>query len=253
MLDGHMPAAMLEQRVCEIGGQTIRYRVAGSGPPALLVHGLAGSTRWWEPVVPLLAPRLRLHLVDLPGFGSARGRPFVLGDAPSFLRTLGEQLGLERPHLVGHSLGGAVCARYAALWPEALGRLVLVAPAGLLERRHAAQYVLPLGAAVRHMRRAFLSVLVRDSLQAGALTLYRATRQLLADESMEDELSSIRASTLLLWGDRDPLVPSRLSERYLAVLPEARLRLVAGAGHVPMSDDPEAFTRAVLDFLGDTD
>jgi pimeloyl-ACP methyl ester carboxylesterase len=213
------------------------------------VHGLAGSTRWWEPVEPLLADRLRIHLVDLPGFGSARGRPFVLGDAPSFLRTLVEQLGLERPHLVGHSLGGAVCARYAALWPDAVGRLVLVAPAGLLERRHVAQYVMPLGASLRHLRPLFLSVVVRDSLRAGALTLYRATRQVLADDGLARELASIRSPTLLLWGERDALVPASLAARYVAVLPDVQVQLVSGAGHVLMSERPEEFSRAVREFL----
>jgi pimeloyl-ACP methyl ester carboxylesterase len=244
-----MPAVVLEQRVCEIGGERIRYRVAGAGPPALLVHGLAGSTRWWEPVVPLLAPHLRLHLVDLPGFGSARRRRFVLGDVPSFLRTLAEHLGLERPHLVGHSLGGAICARFAALWPDALERLVLVAPAGLVERRRVGQYALPLGLAARHLRPAFLSVVMRDSLRAGALTLYRAARQLLADDALAGQLWSIRTPTLLVWGDRDALVPPILARRYLDALPHARLALIPGAGHVPMADRPEAFSRAVLDFL----
>jgi len=74
---------VLEEQASEVGGVQVRYRVAGSGPPTVLVHGLAGSRRWWEPVVAQPATRLRVYLVDLPGFGSARGQTFVLGDAPS--------------------------------------------------------------------------------------------------------------------------------------------------------------------------
>ena len=229
----------------------MRYRVAGAGPPAVLVHGLAASWRWWEPVVEALAATLRIHLVDLPGFGSARGRAFVLADAPAFVRALIAQIGLERPHLVGHSLGGAVCARVAALWPETVDRLVLAAPAGVLERRRAIRYALPLAAAVRQARPRFLRVLLSDSLRAGLPTVYRAGAQLLADDELRDELASIAAPTLLLWGERDPLVPLALAAHYQRAIPVARLVVLEGAGHVSMVERPDAFARAVLDFVGE--
>ena len=158
-------------------------------------------------------------------------------------------MGLERPHLVGHSLGGAVCARVAALWPEEIGRLVLAAPAGLLERRRPEAYALPLAAALRHMRPAFLRVVLRDSLRAGLLTLHRAARQLLGDDALRDELASIAAPTLLLWGERDPLVPLRLADEYERSIPDARVVVLAGAGHVAMADRPAEFAHALLDFV----
>jgi pimeloyl-ACP methyl ester carboxylesterase len=240
---------VLEERTCNIDGSSVRYRVAGSGPATVLVHGLAGSWRWWEPVVAPLASRLRIYLVDLPGFGSARGQAFVLGDAPSYLRAALAAMGLERPHLVGHSLGGAVCARLAALWPQSVDRLVLAAPAGLLERRRVAQYALPLAAALRHARPAFLRVLLADTLRAGLLTLYRAGTQLLGDDALLDELSSITAPTMLVWGERDPLVPLRIADEYGRALPDARLVVLAGAGHVAMADRPAEFADALLDFV----
>jgi pimeloyl-ACP methyl ester carboxylesterase len=232
-----------------VGGAPVRYRVAGSGPPAVLVHGLGGSWRWWEPVVEPLAARLSVHLVDLPGFGSARRRSFVLADAPSYVRALIEEIGLERPHLVGHSLGGAVCARAAALWPHVVGRLVLAAPAGLLDRRHPVQYALPLAAALRHARPRFLRVAAADSLRAGVRTLYRAGTQLLGDDALRDELGSIAAPTLLVWGERDPLVPLHLAAEYEWAIQHTRLVVLSGAGHVAMADRPEEFARALLDFL----
>lgn len=240
---------MLEQRTCEIGGAPVRYHVAGSGPATVLVHGLAGSWRWWEPVVASLAARLRIYVVDLPGFGSAHGQPFVLGEAPSYLRALIAELGLERPNLVGHSLGGAVCARVAALWPHSVDRLVLAAPAGLLERRRVPQYALPLAAAARHMRPAFLRVVLADSLRAGLHTLYRAGTQLLGDNALGEELASISAPTLLLWGESDPLVPLSLADEYERAIPDAKLVVLAGAGHVAMADRPSEFADALLRFV----
>ena len=246
---GETSCDVLEERACEIGGITVHYRVAGSGHPAVLVHGLAGSWRWWKPVAEELAQHMQVYLVDLPGFGSARGRPFVLGDAPSYVRALLSEVGLERVTLVGHSLGGAVCARVAALWPDAVDRLVLVAPAGLLECRRPIQYAVPIAAALRHARPRFLRVAASDSLRAGLVTVYRAGTQLLDDDALRRELSSIQAPTLLLWGERDPIVRPRLAREYEGAITGAKLVVLAGAGHVPMSDQPDAFAAALLEFL----
>jgi pimeloyl-ACP methyl ester carboxylesterase len=238
-----------EERVCAVDGVPVRCRVAGDGPPTVFVHGLAGSSRWWDAVVTPLGQHLEIYLVDLPGFGTSRGRRFVLADAPGFVRAVTAQLGLDRVHLVGHSLGGAVCARVAARWPALVDRLVLAAPAGLLERRHPLQYVLPLGAAIRHARPTFLRMLAADALRAGVQTVYRAGTQLLADKTDRDELATVVAPTLLVWGERDPLVPLRLASDYERAIPGARLVVLAGAGHVPMSDRPEEFALAVAEFL----
>jgi pimeloyl-ACP methyl ester carboxylesterase len=240
---------VLEEEACEVGGVRVRYRVAGTGQPTVLVHGLAGSWRWWQPVIAQLASSLRVYLVDLPGFGSARSQTFVLGDAPSYVRAFIAQVGLERPNLVGYSLGGAVCARVAALWPQTVDRLVLAAPAGLLERRHPAHYALPLAAALRHARPGFLRVVLADSLRAGVLTLYHAATQLLGEDALRDELTSISAPTLLIWGEKDPLVPLRLAKEYERAIPGAELVVFPGVGHIAMAERPNEFAHAILDFM----
>src|SRR5436309_1903248 len=93
------------------------------------VHGLAGSPRWWRPVVPQLAERFDVRLVELPRFRFlSRVRP---SDAAAWLARWLDETGLERPVLVGHSLGGLICAQLAAREPDRLHRLVLVDPAGI--------------------------------------------------------------------------------------------------------------------------
>jgi pimeloyl-ACP methyl ester carboxylesterase len=137
----------------------------------------------------------------------------------------------------------------AALWPQTVDRLVLAAPAGLLERRHPAQYALPLAAALRHARPGFLRVVLADSLRAGVLTLYHAATRLLGEDALRDELASIRAPTLLIWGDRDPLVPLRLAREYERAVPHARLVVFPGVGHIAMAERPTEFAHAILDFI----
>jgi pimeloyl-ACP methyl ester carboxylesterase len=160
------------------------------------------------------------------------------------------ELGIHRAHLVGHSLGGAVVARLAARWPEKVDRLVLAAPAGPFERRRIVAYALPLLATARHAKPRFLRLLVTDAARAGATTLLRAGRELVGDDTLAHDLHAIRAPTLLVWGDHDPLVPVERAEEYRQAIPDARLVVVRGAGHVAMSDRPAEFAQTVLDFAG---
>ncbi|MBA3416015.1 MAG: alpha/beta fold hydrolase, partial [Chloroflexia bacterium] len=119
-----------EWRRIEIGGAGIAYRVVGAGPPVVLVHGLAGSGRWWERNVGPLSARFQVFVVDLPGFGGNRvGAPFALVETPALLAAWLDRLGLGRVAVVGHSMGGRVAAELAADAPERVARLVLVAAA----------------------------------------------------------------------------------------------------------------------------
>jgi pimeloyl-ACP methyl ester carboxylesterase len=238
-----------EQQI-RVGRVDVRYRVAGAGEPLLLVHGLSGSWRWWRDSLPALAEHRRVVLVDLPGFGGMRGQRFGLPQAPALLGSLAESLELpERSvDLVGHSLGGLVCARLAAERPDLVRRLVLVAPAGALPSAALRAHVLPLAATLARSGPRLVRLAALDAARAGPATLWRAARQLLSYDVRAD-LASVRAPTLLLWGERDGLVPPSLGEAFRAMLPDARLQLLAGAGHNPMVERPDAFARAVLDFL----
>src|ERR671920_70456 len=149
-----------------VGEWSIGYEVAGEGEPVVLVHGLSGSTRWWFRNVPAIAERHRIYLVDLPGFGAMRSlrRRFVLAETATWLSEWMEAAGLERAHLVGHSMGGYVSVRLAASRPE----------------------LVPLLLAVRYATPAFIPVLVRDALRMGPSTLLRTAWDLLAEDIRVD-------------------------------------------------------------------
>src|SRR3954451_4275305 len=146
--DGNQLQVTVERRQVTVHGHEVTYKVAGveTGEPIVLVHGLAGSTRWWTNTIPALAPHYRVYLVDLPGFGRMRRFPggFVLKQASAWLVTWMRALGLEQVHLVGHSMGGYICLKVAAQHPESTGCLVLVDPAGVPSGRPMLDHLWPL-------------------------------------------------------------------------------------------------------------
>jgi pimeloyl-ACP methyl ester carboxylesterase len=232
----------------EVGGRQARYRATGAGPPVVVVHGLSGSWRWWEHAARALAPGHRVFLPDLPGHGRRPSlRAPALEGAPEWLAGWMRAVGLERAHVMGHSLGGFVCARLAVARPDLVDRLVLVAPAGVPERGLVGS-VLPLAVGIGSMSPAFLRRLVTDAARAGPLTLLRAARDLL-DADLRDELPRIAAPTLLVWGGRDPIVPVRHVRTFRSLIPDTRLVVLRDAWHVPMVEQPDAFSEAVSAFL----
>jgi pimeloyl-ACP methyl ester carboxylesterase len=233
-----------------VRGQRIRYQVIGSGEPVVLLHGLAGSVRWWRRNVAALAAQHTVYLVNLPGFGSFRryGLQFTLGDGAEWFGDWIEAAGIGPCHVVAHSMGGYLTIRLAAGRPDLLGRLVLVAPAVIAGSRPIRSYPVALIAAGLAASPSFLPLLALDSLRAGPLTILRAARRLLSDD-VRDELRSVSAPTLLIWGSRDALVPPTLAPQVCAALTDARLLILPGAGHVAQYDRPHEFNTATLNFL----
>src|SRR5438874_12926519 len=123
----------MELRQIQIHGSSIGYRTAGSGPVVVLIHGMAGSSETWEPVIPLLAQHCTIVAPDLLGHGSS-AQPlgdYSLGSLASGVRDLIVALGHERATIVGQSLGGGVAMQFAYQFPERCERLVLVSSGGL--------------------------------------------------------------------------------------------------------------------------
>src|SRR5438874_8979411 len=123
----------MELRQIQIHGSSIGYRTAGEGPVVVLIHGMAGSSATWEPVIPLLAHACTVVAPDLLGHGGS-AKPagdYSLGSLASGVRDLLVALGHERATIVGQSLGGGVAMQFAYQFPERCERLVLVSSGGL--------------------------------------------------------------------------------------------------------------------------
>ena len=241
--------AALERRDVLVGPVTLSHGRAGAGSPLVLIHGLGGSSRWWAKNVGPLAERFEVHVVDLVGFGRSRGRQrFALAEAAGQLASLLDRLGIERAAVVGHSMGGYIAAELAAESPERVSRLVLVDAAMLPAGFVSARQLLNLALTAPRLPATFLPTMASDVGRAGPATLLRAIRELLAAD-LRPKLERIRAPTLVVWGDRDRVTPLAAGRALTAQLPDARLAVVPGAGHLPMWERPETFNRLVAEFV----
>lgn len=200
----------------------------------MLVHGLAGSSRWWREVEARLAD-LDLDPVDLP----RRPRADLEG-------WLAERL-QPRSALVGHSLGALLAARVAAARPELVDRLVLISPAGAT-RRSVLGHALPLARSLADVSPRFARTLVRDALRAGPGGLWAGAR-IATRTSLRYVLEDVRAPTLVVVGERDPLAPAVHVCTCTAGLPDVRVEVLRGVGHIPMEERPEELSRLLRDFV----
>jgi pimeloyl-ACP methyl ester carboxylesterase len=223
--------------------------ISGTGPPVILLHGLAGSARWWRRNTPALGRSFTVHAIDLPGFGSSRREArFVLDDAPAQLVATMDRLGVERASIVGHSMGGLVAAGLAAEFPERVDRLVLVDAGFLSLDPHLRHRITGPMRTLRWTSPSLLPTLAWDSIRSGPIRLAEATTQLLRAD-WRAKLSRIQASTLVIWGEHDAVCPIGIGRSIVAVVPGSRLVIIEGAAHNPMWERPEAFDREVLAFL----
>ncbi|MCX3063288.1 alpha/beta fold hydrolase [Streptomyces beihaiensis] len=255
---------------------TVAYERRGAGEPLVLLHGIGHHWQAWEPVLPILAAEREVIAVDLPGFGQSPGLPdgvpYDLSSVVPVLDGLCRELGLDRPHVAGNSLGGLLALD--------LGRLKLVrsvtalSPAGFwneAERRYAFGALLGMRAAARAMPLPLIERLSRSAVGRTVLTstIYarpgrRSPRAAVAETvamreavGFRDTLAAGRdvlftddvpdVPVTVAWGTRDRLLVRRQGVRAKHVIPGARLVRLPGCGHVPMNDDPALVSRVILD------
>ncbi|MGZ4689272.1 MAG: alpha/beta fold hydrolase [Acidimicrobiia bacterium] len=276
------------QRVT-IHGRDLVYRIAGNGPLVVLIHGLAGSSATWEPVISGLAEHCTVLAPDLPGHGES-AKPsdgdYSLGSLASSVRDLIMMLGYERATVVGQSLGGGVAMQFAYQFPTRCERLVLVGSGGLgrevspLLRVLAlpgSEYLFPVifNGITREAGHAVLAGLGRVGLRPSAYLaeIWGSFESLTKPEARDAFVRTLRAvvdvsgqrvsahdrlplaediPTLIVWGSNDTIIPCRHAAAAHATLPTSRVEIFEGVGHYPHCEDPERFWEVLLDFIATT-
>ncbi len=270
-------------------GHRVAYRLEGSGPPIVLVHGITSSSATWERVMPALAEHHTVIAPDLLGHGqSAKPRgDYSLGAYASGVRDLLVALGHERATLVGHSLGGGVAMQFSYQFPELCERLVLVDSGGLgrevsLLLRSAtlpgSEFVLPLLAQPRLLEAGRSVGRLLNGLGIGIRTdidqLARGHASLADREAREAFVHTLRSIVepggqrvsamdrlylaenmpfLIIWGARDKIIPVEHGRAAHQQVPGSRLEEFPDSGHFPQLDEPERFVETVTGFIESTE
>lgn len=261
------------------------YLEAGEGPTVILLHGLGATnasmlTTLWD-----LARDHRVIAPDLPGFGDS-AKPLRSYDAPffgSWVLGLMEELGIERAHAVGNSLGGRVAIEAALQAPDRIDRLALLAPSpAFIRRREFVRLVkllrpemalVPLPMSHRRVVGSIKALFARPhrlpdqwyeaaadeflrvfSSPRGRIAFFSAARQIYLEEpygdrGFWDRLPSLTRPSLFVWGARDWLVPPRFARHVERAVPDASSVVLADCGHVPQFELPDRTHGIVREFL----
>jgi pimeloyl-ACP methyl ester carboxylesterase len=272
----------------DLHGHRVIYRIAGSGPPVVLIHGMLNSSRHWEAVASRLTDRYTVIAPDLIGHGDSatpRG-DYSLGAHAATIRDLLSAIGVDRASIVGHSLGGGVAMQFFYQFPQRTERLVLVSSGGLghevspLLRSAAVPAASLLLAGAAHPRlldgasRLAAALRARGSSKAVYLEQFvRATRPLEPAAARAAFLHTLRSvidfrgqrvsatdrlylleamPTLIVWGGRDHTIPIAHGRDAHAAIPHSTFRILPKAAHFPHLEDPEGLAGVLGEFLDTT-
>ena len=268
--DAFVDAAGIRVHVRDTGGR--------SAPAVVLIHGFGSSLQTWEGWATLLSPKYRVVRYDLPGF--ALTGPDPTGDYSEargiqILASLMDRLGISRATIIGNSIGGKLAWEFAAEHPARVDKLVLVSPDGFASPGFAygkpakvpawlglTRYVLPKSFVRMSLVPAYADPsrlndatvtryweLMRAPGVRGAM-LDRLRQTVLADP--EPALRRIEAPTLLLWGEKDQMIPFANTKDYLRLLKAATLAPLPTLGHVPQEEAPTLSLPPVEAFLANS-
>ena len=248
------------------------YELVGQGDPLLLIPGLGGDCRVWDPVAPMLAENFCLIMADNRGLGRslARRKPRTLADYAADIAELLDRLQLDRAHVLGISLGGLIAQRFAIDHASRVDRLVLVSCTDRFSP-YLMRIVGLLGQSLRRLPRA---AFVQTMELLGTAPLYldahadeidRMARERVRSgvpaRAMGDQLHcllrsevpaehyKIDAPTLVVAGEHDALIPSCYAKLMASKIPDSRFELIAGAGHNPIVEAPDTVVPIISEFL----
>jgi pimeloyl-ACP methyl ester carboxylesterase len=235
----------------------------GSGEPLLFLHG-AGGPMIGAPFLDELARNFTVYAPAHPGFGPGEGLEHIddVIDFALYYHDFLDELQIETPHVVGHSLGGMLAAEITALAPYRVNRLVLVGPAGLWIDENpipdfftfSSQQIVEVAL---HDPKGPLGQMMLQQFQApeAALELHRCMASAgkflwpIPDKGLKKRIHRIQQPTLIVWGASDKLIPPAYGEAFLKAIPGSRLVTLQKSGHMPMLEEQEAFVEAVTNFL----
>lgn len=250
------------ERTVDINGISINYDVTGSGKPLILMHGWGCDHSTVASVAAAAAQTHTVYNIDLPGFGKSPEPSTVWGvdDYTRMIEAFVRQLGLEKPSLAGHSFGGRVAIMYASR--NDVDKLILIDAAGVKPRRslkfrlRQRQFKI----AKRLVQLLFSRPKAEEIIEnmrrrrgssdyASASPRMRAIMSRTVNEDLCGFMPSIKAPTLLIWGENDTATPIADARKMEKLIPDAGLVSFPGCGHYSFLDNPRQFAAVINSYL----
>ena len=258
-----------EELFLDVHGVETHVLKGGEGPPLLYFHGAGGCGKWFAHH-DLLAQRFTVYAPDHPGWGGSDVVEWMdtVQDYTLHYDSLIRLLGIEKPVLVGHSLGGWLAADFAATYPDRLRALVLVDSAGL--PFEADTPVPDFFAEASRGGESFARLMFHKMDVAAAFfpleptpeerligyrhltSTARIAWHIWFDEKLPRRLARVQAPFLALWGAHDRLFPAEMAKQFAEAIPGGQSRVLDDCGHMVPFENPRALVDAVLELVGDT-
>jgi pimeloyl-ACP methyl ester carboxylesterase len=275
---------MTDVKYLDLHGEQVAYLDEGRGEVILLLHGMAGSSQTWRSVIRPLSRTYRVIAPDLPGHGdSSKPRSdYSLGAFAALLRDLLDELGITQATIIGHSLGGGVAMQFTYQHPDYCQRLILVSSGGLgtdvgltlrLLSAPGAEFIMPIIAPApvlaagervwswlrkagieaprgEEIWRSYSSFSDASTRQAFLRTLRSVVDYRGQSVSALNRLNSKTGFPIMvIWGDRDAIIPVEHAYAAQEVRPDIRLEVLQGVGHFPQVECSTEVVELIEDFI----
>jgi pimeloyl-ACP methyl ester carboxylesterase len=257
----------------KVGDHNIRYLESGSSDKMIiLLHGLGASAERWLPVIPYLAEHYRVIAPDIIGFGLSE-KPTVDYTVEFFAKFLDDFINhiyVENPiNIIGTSLGGRISIEYAIQNPQNIEKMILVAPAGINEEPTEAlhSYIqAALHPTIEDAKKAFLMMAGNNRVIEQDVISDFVNRMLLPNSRLsfmssllglkkstltQERLGEILTPTLIIWGKDDRVIPIKNATWFYTSIKNSRHLEMENCGHAPFVEEPELFSKFVLQFLSE--
>jgi len=269
-----------DSKFVNIDGMDVHYRVSGEGMPLILIHGVASSLHTWYDWQEILDDHFKVLSFDVPSFGLTGPHPndeYSVSMYMEFLDKLTATLGIDSCYIAGNSFGGFLSWNYASHNPTSVKKIILVDAAGLAKAEDRASNIgfmitshpwtkkishrfTPRSLVYKTLKdvygdpskiedatyEVYYDMLTREGNREG----FSQVLNMVADEKEGiEKIKSLDQPTLILWGDKDVLIPVEDAQKFKDLILNAQVKIYEGIGHIPMEEIPQESASDALEFL----
>lgn len=251
--------------IINIDGLDINYIREGEGKDLIVLHGWGCNIDTVMPIVNILKEKYRVYALDLPGFGKSQEPKTAMSsfDYVEVVRSFMDAQGIKKAIFVGHSFGGKLSIIMGSKYPKQVDKLVLIDSAGLIPKRGLKYYFkvysfktlrfiykkLFFWIADEKRMEKFYKKFGSDDYQDSS-GIMRKILVIVVNENLKPLLKGIKASTLIIWGDKDMDTPLYMAKTMETEIPDCGLVVLEGTGHYSYLDDYHGFGLILKAFLG---